>query len=205
MVAEKSPRKSKKPIKKVPDYLVYEILDGKAIYYKGYREVIAGKKSYEEVIGSSTLQAFIVAHLVMLLGRKLDENLYTILTSEAGIHLDKRNNLAGDVLIFDETELPIQFLDEHYAAIPPKITIEVDINAEVENMTPQDYMYRKTEKLLDFGVEKVIWITTSSKKVLIATKGGDWVIKDWDKEVEILPGAAFNIGQYLKQKGSKFA
>ena len=128
-----------------------------------------------------------------------------MLTSEAGIHLDKHNNLAGDVLIFNESDLPIQSLDVHYAAIPPKVIIEIDIAVDVENMTDKDYMYLKTEKLLEFGVEKVIWITTSSRKVMIATKSGDWVVKDWDKEVEVLPNITFNIGQYLKEKGSKFA
>lgn len=205
MIASKSPQPLSKPAKKIPEQLIYEIIDGQPFYYSGYKEVVAGKKSLEDIMGSSTLQSFIVTYLVMLLGRKLDENQYTVLASEAGIHLDQHNNLAGDILIFDANTLPIQSLDEHYANIPPQIVIEVDIVAEVENMTRQDYMYRKTKKLLEFGVEKVIWVTTASKKVLVATQDEDWTIKDWDKAIEILPDVTFNIGQYLKDKGSKFA
>jgi Uma2 family endonuclease len=205
MVAEKSPRKVKKPSGKIPDFLIAEVMDGKPLYYNGYQQVLSGEKSFEEIMGSSSLQSFIVTYLVMLLGKHLDENIYTILASEAGIHLDKRNNLAGDILIFDAEVLPITSLDEHYVGVPPKITIEVDINIAVENMNLQDYMYRKTKKLLEFGVEKVIWVTTASKKVLVATQGEDWTIKDWDKAIEILPDVTFNIGQYLKDKGSKFA
>jgi hypothetical protein len=204
MVANKSPRRTKS-IKKIPAHLIYEIMDGQPIYYQGYRDVLEGKKSFQEIMGSSTLQAGIVTYLVMLLGKKLNDDLYTVLTNEAGIHLDNRNNLAGDILIFDSSTLPIASLDEYYATACPKISIEVDISAEVEKMTPQDYLYRKTEKLLDFGVEKVIWITTAAKKVMVASKVGDWVIKDWDKTIEILPEVSFNVGQYLKDKGSPFA
>ena len=40
-----------KPRRKVPDALIYEIMDGKPIYRKGYREVLSGKKTIEEIMG----------------------------------------------------------------------------------------------------------------------------------------------------------
>ncbi len=39
----------------IPESLVYERLDGQPIYYQGYRDVMAGRKTIEEIIGSSTL------------------------------------------------------------------------------------------------------------------------------------------------------
>jgi hypothetical protein len=61
MIATKSPRKvlPRIPAKKIPLALIYEIIDGKPIYYKGYREVIAGTKTIEEIMGASTLQNFL--------------------------------------------------------------------------------------------------------------------------------------------------
>ncbi|GAB4050056.1 Uma2 family endonuclease [Spirosoma litoris] len=205
MIATKSGVQARKPKAKVPEYLIYEIMDGKPIHYKGYLEVLAGTKTFSEIMGSSTLQSLIVTHLIILLGKQIDENQFTILSSEAGLHLDKRNNLAGDILIFDSATLPIEAIDEFYAQVPPKVVIEVDITADPTDVTSDNYIFRKTEKLLKFGVEKVIWITTQAKKVTVATPNEDWQVKDWHKDVEILNGISFNIGRYLTQKGSPFA
>ncbi len=205
MIATKSGIKPKKPRTPVPDSLVYEIIDGQPIHYQGYREVMAGTKTLSDIMGSSKLQSFIVTYLIVLLGKALDDSKYTVLSSEAGIHLDRRNNLAGDVLIFDSSTMPIEDIDEHYADVPPKVAIEVDIIADVSDMEPNTYFYKKTQKLLDFGVEKVIWITTRTKKVTVATPNADWQVKDWNKDVEVLEGIILNVGGYLSQKGSAFA
>lgn len=205
MIATKSGVRAKRPKTKVPEYLIYEIMDGKPIHYKGYREVLAGTKKFSEIIGSSTLQALIVTHLISLLGKQIDDNQYTILSSEAGMHLDKRTNLAGDILIFDNATLPIDAINEFYAQVPPKIVIEVDISADSADVDTAGYIFQKTQKLLNFGVEKVIWITTVARKVTVATPQGDWQVKDWNKDIDVLEGIQFNIGQYLAKKGSSFA
>ncbi len=151
MIATKSGVQVKKPRLPVPDYFIYEIMDGKPIYYKGYREVLAGTKTYADIMGSSTLQALIVTHLILAIGKQLDEDLFTILSSEAGLHLDKRNNLAGDVLIFDNATLPIDAIDEFYAQVPPRVVIEVDITADPTDIDTDSYIFQKTQKLLNFG------------------------------------------------------
>lgn len=205
MIATKSGVPAKRPKTKVPEYLIYEIMDGKPIHYKGYQEVLAGTKKFSEIMGSSTLQSFIIAYLQRLLFRELSEDQYTILSSETGIHLDKRTNLAGDILIFDNATLPIDAINEFYAQVPPKIVIEVDISADSADVDTDGYIFQKTQKLLNFGVEKVIWITTVAKKVTVATPQGDWQVKDWHKDIDVLEGIQFNIGQYLAKKGSSFA
>lgn len=205
MIATPSGVRVRKPRIHVPEHLIYEIMDGKPLYYKGYQEVVAGEKTFSEIMGSSTLQSLIVTHLIVLVGKLLDENLFTLLTSEAGIHLDKRNNLAGDILIFDNATLPIEAINEFYADVPPKVVIEVDVTIDPTDLDQDSYIFQKTQKLLNFGVEKVIWITTQTKKVTVATPHQDWYIKDWHKDVEILDGITFNIGAYLTKKGSSYA
>lgn len=205
MIATKSGVQSRKPKVKVPDYLIHEIMDGKPIHYKGYQEVLAGKKTFSEIMGSSSLQSFIVTHLIILLGKQIDESRFTILSGEAGLHLNKGNNLAGDIFIFDNVTLPIEAIDEFYAQVPPKIVIEVDISIDPDDMDYDSYIFRKTQKLLNFGVEKVVWITTKAKKVTVATPNDDWQVRDWHKDVEIMPGIVVNIGQYLTKKGSTYA
>ena len=46
IIALDSPRRPvPKPRKRVPDALIYEIMDGVPIYRKGYRDVLSGKKT----------------------------------------------------------------------------------------------------------------------------------------------------------------
>jgi hypothetical protein len=50
-IALDSPRRSMpKPRRKIPDKLIYEIMDGEFIYCKGYRDVLSGKKT-DEIVG----------------------------------------------------------------------------------------------------------------------------------------------------------
>jgi hypothetical protein len=208
MIATKSPRKvlPRIPAKKIPSALIYEIIDGKPIYYKGYEEVVNGTKTMEEIMGSSNLQSTIIEYLLMVLFKSIDLTKYRVLTNETGLHLSKKNNLSGDIVIYDKGILPVKSADKHYISIPPKIQIEVDIDAHLGGFgTPDDYIYTKTDKLLQFGVERVIWLMSDSKKILVATKDENWEIINWNKEVEILNGISFNIGKYLKDEGSPFA
>ncbi len=158
MIATKSPRKALPhiPAKKIPSSLIYEILDGKPIYYKGFREVIGLKKTKAEIIGASTLQNFILRHILRILFRNLDENKFHILTNEQGLHIGLKSNFSADNAIFDAKKLPVKSGNKHYASVPPKIQIEVDIDADLENFDmPDAYIFAKTEKLLDFGLEKM--------------------------------------------------
>lgn len=208
MIANKSPYRTlpRIPAKKIPPVLLYEIIDGKPVYYKGYREVVAGKKSIEEIMGASNLQSTIIEYLLIIFFKTIDLKKYRILTNEIGIHINNKNNLSGDIAIYEKDVLPVRMADKHYISIPPKIQIEVDIDADIEGFeSPDNYMYIKTNKLLDFGVEKVIWLMSNSKRVLVATKNENWQVIDWHKEIEVLDGISFNIGKYLKEEGSQFA
>ncbi len=208
MIATKSPRKAlpRIPTKKIPTALIYEIIDGKPIYYRGYEEVLKGTKTVGEVRWISGLRGVILEHILRKLFNSCDEKKYRFLTNRLIIHFDNRNNFSADVAIFDAEKLPVKDANKHYALIPPKIQIEVDIDADLGQFeTPDAYIYAKTEKLLAFGVEKMIWVMSESKKVIVATKDKNWEIINWNKEIEIIDGIWFNIGKYMKDEGSPFA
>lgn len=188
----------------IPTSLICEIIDGKPYYYKGYREVLAGNMNEEGIMGCSTLQSFIVSYLVRVLFRSINENQYLIATNEPGLHIDRRNNLASDIMVFDYKVLTIDQINLNYAQVPPAISIEVDTRIELEDVTESEYVTLKTMKLLEFGAEKVIWFFTKTKKIMIATPG-NWTTFDWDYEVNLMTGAVCNVGQYLRNKGSRFA
>ncbi len=205
MIASKEPklRSTKKPKRAIPTSLIAEIMDGKPIYYKGYEAVLSGEKTIEDIMGASGLQVVIIEYLLEILFTNKRKYQYRILTNEPGLHLDKKNNLAADIAIYDKEKLPIKAIGKHYLKVPPKIQIEVDINVTSDDSNL--YYTQKTQRLLAFGVEKVIWIFSESKTVVVATPQANWQVIDWYQDIEILEGLTFSVGKYLKEEGSEFA
>jgi Uma2 family endonuclease len=192
--------KTRKPAK-VPEYLIKEVLDGLPVYYKGYKAVLRKEKSLEEIMGASGLQLLIIRYLFRLLDRALDENLFYVFTGEGGLHIGKGNNVAGDILVYEKQKLTPNFINEHYLQIPPLINIEIDVEIDNANFTDYEYIDRKTKNLLAFGVQKVLWILTKTKQVIVAEPDQDWLVIDWHKDIEIFHGITFNIPAYLEKEG----
>ena len=190
--------------KNIPESLIYEMIDGKTLYRKGYRQVLAGKKTLEEILGRSSLQSLIAFYLAKVLFQFIDEDIYFVLINESGVHLDHKNNLANDLAIYDKEVLKPSMISTKYTDVPPKIAIEIDVKAEYEDLTELGYIYKKTQKLLNFGVEKVIWIITSVGKVTVSTQEKNWETMDWNKDVEIMDGHSFNVANYLKKQGIEY-
>ena len=192
------PQEVKEEKKELLKRLTYEITkEGKPIYYRGYKEVLKGKLPPEAVIGSSELQAFLVALLVAYLFSKLDKERYLITANELGFFTGEDSYRLLDIAIFDKEKFGFT---EEYTKIPPRVVIEVDVKADLKGYASvEDYTFEKTRELLDAGVEKVIWIFTKSKRILLAERGKDWIVRDWDKDVEILEGIRINVEKLLKE------
>lgn len=193
------------PISHIPAKLVKETIDGRPFYYPNFRKVLAGEQTLDDVMGSSTLQSFIIDFLLYFVHTNLSRKQYISLSSEIGLHIDKRSNLAGDLAIFERSTLPANKINVHYADVPPKAVVEVDTNIDYSEEGAFDYVHLKTQKLLDFGVQRVIWIFTVSRKVIVAEPGKDWLTKDWNQDIELLDAKFFNIGKYLAEEGIELA
>jgi Uma2 family endonuclease len=172
--------------------LIYEIDNDKPIYYKGYKEVLNHTKNIEECMGSSYLQSLIIMCIVEELLKILPKN-YQILSNEIGLKIGKNKHRANDIAIYKKDDLTKIKLKDKYLEIPPKIAIEIDTKAELENISSMDYISQKTDDLLNFGVEKVIWIFTGIEKIMLAEKNKTWFIQSWNTEIEILDSISFNI------------
>jgi hypothetical protein len=192
---------TKRPAKTLPEELVYETIAGRVFYRKGYREVLNKTKTIEEIIGSSGLQSIIVSYLMKTLF-KLDDEKFWILSNEIGLHIDHRNNPASEIGIFDINVLTPDLVDIHYVSVPAKVFIEVDIRADMDDIGETGYINLKTQELFSFGAEKVIWVLSNIQKVIVAEKGEqNWPWTDWNEDIEVLDGVAFNVGKYLAKKG----
>ncbi|GAB3543503.1 Uma2 family endonuclease [Spirosoma fluminis] len=182
----------------IPSTLIYEMWQGKPVYYRGYRDVLAGKKTIEEVISCSDLQAVLVSLLNGHLFSALNRKKYLLATNEIGLHLALNDNLGNDVVIFEKEKLGK--LTGKYFDIPLKIVIEVDIKAdtaEFENGA-DGYVMQKALKLLDFGVEKVLWIITSMQRVYVIDRNDPtWHIVDWGQTIAVVDDCQLNIKQLL--------
>ncbi|CAN5722797.1 hypothetical protein BH10BAC3_BH10BAC3_26040 [soil metagenome] len=198
-IAATKPRTTKS--RKIPAALIYERLNGKDLYYKGYREVIKGVKTREEIMGSSSLQAEIIFQLLRILFSSLDLKRYKVYTNEPGLHIDTGNNLSGDILIYENSVLTPDKINKKYSTVPAFIHLEVDVMADMETMDDVEYISNKINRLFAFGTQKVIWVFTTSQRVLVATPNADWVWIDWDKDVEIMNGIFFSVGKFLDEQG----
>lgn len=184
----------------IPKYLIYETINNKHYYYNGYKEIVKNTKKQENIMGSSALQALIISTILRFLYKNLSEEDYEIVTNEAGLHIDKGDNLATDIGIYKTKALTSEKIDDKYLSIPPEVVIEIDTKIDTQN-DAMSYFYLKTEKLLNFGVEKVIWITSKSKKIMIATNNDkEWKILNWQEKIEIIDGISLSITDLLKQR-----
>lgn len=180
--------------------IIYEVIDAKPIFYRGFENVLKGLQKIEDMRGSSSIQVLLVSIILKHLYRNLDDDDYAIFTNEVGLHLSKKNNLSCDIVIYDKKVAQQISFNEKYTTEIPQIVIEVDTEADVSSfINPIDYYFQKTQKLLDFGVQKVIWFLSDTKKVTIAENTKPWLTLDWEKEIEILKDCKLSLGQLIEE------
>ncbi len=179
--------------------LTYEKVRGKPIYYRDYKKVLKGELPPEAVMGSSELQAVIIAMILKYLFKVLPKD-YITLTNEIGFIHAPNSFRSLDIAIYRKEDLKKP--KDKYTETPPLVVIEIDTKADLSKYGSfEEYVYEKTQDLLDAGVGRVIWYMSKVKKVLIAQKGKDWVVKDWGSDVEVLERVKLNVGELLKEEG----
>jgi hypothetical protein len=106
--------------RKIPDYLIYEIMDGQPIYYKGYQSVLNKTKNLEDIIGCSSLQAVLVDYMLCVIYGFIDRSKYRVLSSEIGSHIDTGNNFSNDIAIYEKSVLPAEKINKNILTCRPK-------------------------------------------------------------------------------------
>lgn len=190
--------------RKIPASLVKETIDGIPFYYSGYRSVLNRTKKLEDIMADSGLQSFIKSWLLELLVSQMDRSKYRAFAGELGNHFDHRNNLALDVSIFEKSVLTADKINIKYVDVAPKVVVEVDVRVELEDRNANiftDFVLRKVRKLHSVGTEKIIWIFTRSKTVIVARPGSTWEVLDWNQDIELLDGITFNVARHLEEEG----
>jgi len=159
-------------------------------------DIINGKPYCHKYAQGMFSRAIIKSHLFEILFEGLKNDQALLIASGPALFINDRNLVTGDIMIFERDKLTI---DENYAQIPPKITIDLDIKVELGNMQQDEYVFLKTTKLVNFGVGKVVWFFTENRKVIVVDSQS-WISQEWDQGINILPGIDCNIGRYLINK-----
>lgn len=178
--------------------LTYEIHDAKPVYYRGYKKALRRELEPEAIMGSGYEQSFLISLLLRFLFANLPKN-YQVLTTEIGLLYEKGAWKAADIAIFERAQLQEIEKSSRYLSVAPKVVIEVDTKADLEGFASEmDYYFQKTETLLNFGVEKVIWFFTSSRKALQAERGKDWIISDWNATMSLFGVIHFSLEKLIQ-------
>ena len=197
-------KKRKPKIRKIPSYLVYEEINGKPLPYKGYLDVLSGKKKFEEIMGSSSLLSIIIYIIGLYIGNKINRKKYFVGTNEAGLHIGVGENLANDIAIYERANT---ILDDKYFIKAPKVVVEIDIKidlSETEWTNEWDYVIEKSKKMLDFGTEKVIWITTKSKKIFVSSSTERWYMVNFDEDIPLFDDVILNLAKLFEEEDIVF-
>ncbi|MEM6321507.1 MAG: hypothetical protein AAF960_27865 [Bacteroidota bacterium] len=92
------------------------------------------------------------------------------------------------------------FLKNKYIEVPPVITIEIDTKADLSDLPESSSYYtKKTDQLLENGVQKIIWVFSATQKVMVAEKGEKWTIDNWTEDVSVLDKIYLNIANLLAE------
>ncbi len=183
----------------IPNALIYELVGGAPIFYHGYKAYLNGDKTMEELMGSGYLQVFLIMAIIKHLLSEMPDA-YQVFTNEIGIILKKGDWRALDIAIYRKDALKDVPLENKYLQIPPEVAIEIDTKADLENFTTaMDYVHKKTDDLLSFGIRKVIWIFTNSRKVMAAGVGEKWVTMGWDEPVQVINDIELNLADMVQE------
>lgn len=199
-------RKNKKSTVKtyLPAHVVYEEIDGWALPYKGYKEVLAEKFKTEDIMGSSSLQSIIIYLLNGWLFNLLNRKKYVVATNESGLRIAKNTNFANDIAIYEREGLT---LNDKYFQVAPKVVVEIDVKIDLDDTPLErdlDYMLAKTQKMLDFGTERVIWIQTKTKKILVSEANKPWMMVNFTDDIELMPNTILNLAKLLSDEDIPF-
>ncbi len=188
-------------VRHIPEMLIAETLQGKPIYYKDYKKVLSRKLKQNDIMGISDVQGFftnlIKDHLTPLLKKD-----YKVLAGELGLHLQHQDNVSVDIAVVSRDLYQPSRFKGKYLDYPPQIVVEIDINIDpIESFgNNTEYVNIKTQALLNFGVQQVIWVFTRSRKIMVAENNSAWLTMNWKDTVTVL-GHTFSIEQLIEEDG----
>lgn len=132
-----------------------------------------------------------------------DKKKHLPVTNEAGVHLALTDNLSCDVAIFEKGTFAIT--TKHFD-VAPKIVVEVDVKIDLTEFDGIEFNYvaEKNQRLFDFGVERVLWVLSKHRRVMIAQPNQDWIFTDWSNDIPVMEGRTLNVKRLLDEEDIEY-
>jgi Uma2 family endonuclease len=159
-----------------------------------------GLKKIDKIsMGTSALQWFITNMINRHLNRVLPPT-YLCGPGELGAH---NSNFSANIAIFRPGQLKVGFQSINYSTVPPSVVIEVDIKIDESEyfQNEEEYFHKKTEQLLQWGVERVIWVFSASRRVLVADNLKTWSFISWNLPFVIIDNHQVNVWELMLANG----
>jgi Uma2 family endonuclease len=126
---------------------------------------------------------------------------FVIGSNEVGLHLSKNENIANDIAVYCKEDITVS---NKYFDVPPRLVIEVDIKIDLSEVDEEhkgfEYILEKSQLMIDFGVERIIWIST--KKITVFSNTERWYITNFDETVPLFD--ELNLAALLKEEDLEF-
>ena len=177
----------------LPKDYVRDIISREVFPYKGWQIALKERKASEKIKARSVRQSTIFYFITVFFFKNISCKKYKFLGNEVGLKIDEDNFLCLGSTIYDRKKLPRKNIENDYLNTPPKIVFEVDVNVDTGKNSEIIYVSRKIQALLDFGVERVIWIFGENEKILVADSNKDWIITNWSTDIDVLDGHILNL------------
>ena len=158
----------------LPDSLIREIIYNQPYYYKNYQKILTKNQTLDSIKGKGRLQSFISSCLLVEFSQRFNKEYWSLIN--AGFQLDEKDKIIANIALLKKSSLPLEKIDTHYFEEISDCIVEVDVSIDLTNVENQDYVFQKTQRLLDFGTPQVIWILTKSRKIMIAKPNEPWIV-----------------------------
>jgi Uma2 family endonuclease len=190
-------------VQEIPKILIYEEFNGHPIYRKGYKDYVLGLKKIEEINRGTSLLQWIITNVINRQLMVILPRSYRFGPGELGLNAAQGTNFSADIAIYREGILKNELLFAKYAKTPPSVVIEVDIKADESDYftSEEDYFHKKTERLLQWGVERVIWVFSSSRRILVADNLREWRFIAWDLPFTVIDEHEINLWELMLEDG----
>lgn len=189
----------------VPENLVREEFNRRKWYFKGYKSVLQKQKHASEITGNNSKIAVLIPLIAFNIGNLINKKEYITAINEPGLEINKKTRLVNNLAIYRKSDVTIS---NKYFDVPPRLVIEVDIKVDFSEVDEEhkdfEYVLEKSQVMIDFGVERIIWISTSTKKIMVFSKTERWYITNFDETVSLFDGHELNLAQLLKDEDLEF-
>ena len=185
--------------REIPKVFIAEYMDGVPLYYRGYKSIIDTPSKAEEIMGAGGIHFILFDFFYQLLVDNLDRKKYWRAGGESGIKLRKNDLFNLDIAVYLRSKLPAATISKHVVSIAPELIIEIDTSIEFDEITQDEYVFKKTQRLLDFGTQKLIWGFSATNRIMVAEPNAPRQIYTWNTTLELIDGITFNLEAYCRE------